>query len=457
MKSKQKGFIAATLAVVVFLLFLFSGSVLAGSEIVEEGDISKVAGELHIPANKIVNGNVTLNLGELVVDGVVNGNVSSNMGQVTINGDVNGDVETNMGQIVIGGNVSGNVKTRMGELIVNGSVGGDISADLGSTEVSGTVGGNIGSGLGELTVNGVVSGHINSRGGKVVINGIVEGDVVVETGVVELKPGAIVSGNIEVSRGVVIKADTSVVGGSINVKELLDFSDAKEDYRPDNYYWVDSEYVEQTVENFIDRLITRLDKALDDDHIFPRYLIPGRYSWRLMPLGLFYVNAAQSVINMLILFALTALVYTLFPARIKVSRANLTGNIGQIIGWGALALILAVPITIVLTITIIGIPLILVQVLLYAGAFIFGYTCIAGYAGERIARAASVKEVNPFAALALGVLLFGLLCMIPILGAVVGLALFILSVGLALSSRFGTLKIEEKATVEPEPEHSGNE
>ncbi len=445
--------LVVTLLVLV-LVFMFTGSVFANTEVIIEGDINKVAGVLHVPKYEVVNGNVTMNLGELTIDGIVNGDVSSNMGQIVITGDVNGNVETNMGQIIIDGNVSGDVKTRMGELIVDGSVGGNINADLGSTEISGTVGGDIGSGLGELVINGVVSGHINSRGGMVVINGIVEGDIYVKTGLVELKPGAIVSGKVEVGRGNVIKAETATVGGVVNINEFVDISDLDKEDRAD-YYVVDGDYIEDTVENIIERVMVTIDKALDEENIFPKRFQPARYFFQINPFNIFYINAAQGVINMLILFALAALVYTLFPNHIKTSREALTSRLSLVIGWGALALILAVPIMFVLTITIIGIPLILLQVLLYFGALIFGYTCIAGYTGERIVETASSKETNPFAALALGVLLFGLICMIPILGGIVGLALFIFSVGIALATRFGTIKptgIDESEEVSQVPE-----
>jgi len=429
------------LLVVVSLFFiallLFAGQVCAQNGTVINEDINKAVGDLDIPRGTTVNGDVTLNIGELDVMGVINGNVNSNMGQVTIGGDVNGNVETNMGQVLITGNVSGNVKTRMGEVIIDGSVGGNVDSDLGSARIGGSVGGDIGSGFGELSITGTVAGDVNSKGGNIIITGVVEGDVILEQGLVELGPNAIVSGRISVARGMVEKADTAMVG-TVEVGEELTFAELEEVEGDNGYSFegVDSNFVD----NIAERIVNEVNRGFRSVNFPPR--MNRDWSFYRSPFMNFYGHTARGIINMLILFALAALTYTLFPKQVRATGAAVPNKPGPVIGWGILVAVLSVPLMVLLAITIIGIPLIIVEIIFLAAVVILGYSGIALLVGNKIIAAASSKSANPLGAIALGVLILGLVGMVPILGGLVTLALFILAVGTALVTRFGTIKPE---------------
>jgi hypothetical protein len=110
-----------------------------------------------------------------------------------------------------------------------------------------------------------------------------------------------------------------------------------------------------------------------------------------------------------------------------------------VFGWGLLAVALAIPLMVLLAITIIGIPLIIVEVALLAVAGILGYTAVSQLIGNKLAGAASGKPVNPIGAIALGVLIIGSLSMVPIIGGLLSLVVFIAAVGATLSTRFGSL------------------
>lgn len=425
------------LAIVLGLLLIPTFSVLAQGETVVNEDINKAVGDLEIPRQTIVNGNVTLNVGELTVLGIVNGNVNSNMGQVTIAGDVNGDLETNMGKVIITGNVSGNVKTRMGEVVVDGSVGGNVNSDLGAAIIGGSVGGDIGSGFGELHVSGLVAGDVHSKGGKVTVTGVVEGDVILDQGVIELGPEAIVSGRVYVARGVVNKAASAAVG-SLEIGEELSLAEAEGAEPGPAYHFdgIDDNYINSIAERIVrevNRGMRNVDfmPGLSRDWIFHRYSFPG-----------FYGSIARNVINMLILFALAALTYTLFPKQTRTAGDAISAKTGPVIGWGLLVAILAIPLMILLAITIIGIPLIIVEIIFLAAAGILGYCSLTLAIGERIVGTTSSRQINPLGAIAIGVLVVGLIGMIPIVGVLVSLAVFVLAVGAALVTRFGSLKPE---------------
>ncbi|MDW7738925.1 MAG: polymer-forming cytoskeletal protein [Bacillota bacterium] len=437
-KVFKKRMLVVTLFVFGLSLLIPAAAIAQGESVINE-DINKAAGSLEIPRNTTVNGNITLNLGELTVDGIVNGNVNSNMGQVTINGDINGNVDTNMGQVVINGNVAGDVKTRMGEVLIKGSVGGNVFADLGATNIDGTVGGSIGSGFGELKIAGAVAGDVNSKAGNVIITGIVEGDVILEQGVVELGPNAVVSGKISVGRGLVKLSKTSVTGPVEIIEEvtLQEFEESDGNGSVDTGYRFDG--IDQNfVESIGRRVEESVNRAFRDSNFMP-HMFRNR-DWVFFPfpfMGFSGSSIARGVINMLIMFALAALTSTLFPKHVRAAGNAITVKPGPVIGWGILAAVLAIPLMILLAITIIGIPLIIVEILFLAAAAILGYTGLTGLIGSRIIRNEAVDNANSLGAIALGVLIIGLIGMIPILGWLVTLTVYILAIGAALVTRFG--------------------
>ncbi len=411
-------------------------------EIIDE-DITKPAGDLEIPAGTAVNGNVTLNLGELTVYGIINGNVDNNMGEVKIVGEVSGNVTANLGQVVVDGLVGGDVTARMGEIMINGSVGGDVDTGLGTTMVNGSVGGNIDSGFGDLTLHGSIDGDVNSKGGNIYIGGIVDGDVHLERGVVELGPEATVVGSVSVGRGLV-KKDGTATAGAIEIGEEVTASELQEDDGQDSYRFRGAD--RNLIERIVERTMNTVNNVLGRFGIF----IPGfagRPEISVSPFMRLYGNIARGILNMLILFALAALTYALFPKQVKTAGNAVTEKTGPVLGFGILATILALPLMILLAITIIGIPLILVEIIVLAAAGLLGYTGIADLIGRRIVKSTSSSTPGSIGTIALGVLIIGLITMIPVLGSIVSLAVFIIALGAALATRFGTLQQSSAACV----------
>jgi len=435
MFKKQTPAIMCLAFFTIILIFWVASPALAETmEIIDE-DIDQAAGSITISEGTAVNGNVNLNMGDIEVNGVVNGNVTNNMGRIVINGDVNGDVSTDMGQLEINGSVSGDVRTRMGDVIINGSVAGNLYGDLGKLQVDGTVGGDVESGFGELRIDGVVGGDVDSKGGNITINGLVEGDVTLGRGQVELGPDGSVTGHIYVDRGLIKKADTAMVG-SMEVGEELTRSELREEMQDD--YLVERPR-ERMGERIADQVITRVNDIMRRVSFLPQ-IGPGR-DWQLFPtlfVG-FYSNIARGMLNMLILFALAALTHSLFPRQVKAAGDAISINAGPVIGWGLLTTILAIPVIVLLGLSIIGIPLILFVLMALAVAAVLGYAAITGLVGERITYVASPSaNINPLGAIAIGVLVIGLISMIPVIGWFVSWFIYAVAIGATLVTRFGT-------------------
>ncbi len=420
-------------AVLLLLALVLLGTGAGAGGNVIEGDINKTAGSLEIGRGTTVNGNVTLNMGEIEILGTVNGDVDSNMGQVTVHGEVNGDVEANMGQVIIVGSVSGNVVARMGEVIVEGSVGRNVKAELGAVRIRGSVGGDVDSGLGELRIPGEVLGNVTSKGKNVIITGTVRGDIDLDRGIVELGPESEVGGRIYVGKGMV-KAAGSARRGAVVVEEELSEAEIERLFGSRGYRFHGLDDFGDLGE-ILDQVFDGIGRAFSNIK-----LSPG--NWRIIPpvswLG-WRGHVARGMLNMVVLFAISALTFALFPRHVQSAGESLISRPGPVVGWGLLALVLAAPLAVLLAITLIGIPLIFVEMLALALAAILGYTALSRFVGEKVAGAVSTGMVNPMGAIALGVLILGAISMVPLAGSLFSMMLFILAVGAALATRFGTL------------------
>ncbi len=425
----------ASLICCLLALGTFFGTAGASTLEVIDGGIDQAAGKIEIPFGTSVNGDVKLNMGEIIVLGVVNGNVTSNMGTITVEGDVNGNVEADMGQIKINGRVSGDVVTRVGDLTVNGSVNGDLFSDLGTVRILGSVGGDVTSGIGDVYNSGQVGGDIDSKGGKVEIDGIVEGNITLGQGLVELGPLANVSGHVAVGRGLIKKEDAATIG-SMEIGEELTLSELEKKTNGDGLLEERSERglggrIAESVIGYINTVFSGIG-------FLPQLSETGQWQLSRPSSPGFFGSIARGMVNMLIWFALAALTNILFPKNVKVAGQAVLDKTGPVIGWGVLAAFLAIPVMIFLAITIIGIPLILVLIAVLFAAAVLGYTAIVGMVGERVVSALNYRgSVNSFGAIAVGIAIIGLVSIIPFIGSLAVLAVYVVAIGAALVTRFG--------------------
>lgn len=412
-------------------LLLIAGGAAAGEDVID-GDINKAAGSLEIPFGRTVNGNVTVNMGEVEILGTVNGNVDSNMGQITVHGEVNGNVEANMGQVLILGSVSGDVAARMGEVIVDGAVGGNVKAELGEVKIRGTVAGNVDVGLGELRIPGEVLGNVTSQGKSLIITGRVGGNVDLYRGIVELGPESEIGGRVHVERGMA-RISEGAHAGAVDVDEELAEAEIDRVFGSRGYRFRGLDGFEGAGD-ILENVFESIGRAFSNIKLLPggwRGSFPGiSFGWS--------GHVARGLLNMVVIFALAALTFSLFPRHVQSTGRIIFDQPGTVIGWGLLALVLAVPLLVLLAITIIGIPLIFVEILALALAGILGYTALSGIVGEKIIGAASPGTANSLGAIALGVLVLGAISMVPWLGSLFSLLLFVLAVGASLATRFGT-------------------
>ncbi|MGI6358187.1 MAG: hypothetical protein ACOX2K_05800 [Bacillota bacterium] len=137
---------------------------------------------------------------------------------------------------------------------------------------------------------------------------------------------------------------------------------------------------------------------------------------------------------------LGAVVYWLFPLAIKRSSSALSFNPAKSVMFGLLGYLALIPMSILLVITILGIPLVPILWLLVAAGRLFGQVALAMIAGQWLVQQLRLPatEINQ---VLLGLIGLGLLTVLPIVGSMASLFYGLAGFGAVLWTRFGTLQI----------------
>jgi hypothetical protein len=255
---------------------------------------------------------------------------------------------------------------------------------------------------GNLVVKGHVEKDAVAFGGNLDVYGRVEGDASAFNGNVILHPGSAVEGDVSAIGGNVIREDGSEVEGSI------------ESFGGGNVGSVVAGQVKDTLKKEFRKAKV---EAEDEDEDHGAGGLPG-----------FLIRFAA-------LFGLGFLGQLFMPTRMKELSSTLkeqpikSGLVGFL---GALALI---PITVVLTITLIGIPVMVALLLVAALATVLGFTAVASEVGMRvpILRGRKTQAV----VLAVGLIILLGLGAIPGVGWLVTLPATFMGFGAAILMRFG--------------------
>ncbi len=203
-----------------------------------------------IESDEVINDDLYVTAGELVMDGTVNGDLIA-MGQtITINGTVDGDVLAAGQTIVVNGTVTGAIRVAGSVLFVgeNASIGGDVIGAGYSLEIQ--EGGGVGQDLvfagGQILLAGDVSRNAQVASGAFELRGTVGGNVDADVGeagtgpvgpppslfmppssvpapTVEpgltIDPSARVEGNLEYTQAEELAIPAGVVGGTVTRDE----------------------------------------------------------------------------------------------------------------------------------------------------------------------------------------------------------------------------------------------
>jgi cytoskeletal protein CcmA (bactofilin family) len=253
------------------------------------------------------------------VDSPVVGDLIAAGSRVEVGADVSGDALLAGGEVRVGGTVGDSLYASGGQVALRGRVvrnarlaGGRVEIERGA-EVTG----NASIGGGQVTVAGAVNGYLQAAGGRVRIDGPVGGNVTVTAARIELGPDARIAGRLRyAARGDLERDPAAQVLGPV------------------------------------ERMPERSERRPDPQ---PEQAGPGRWLWM-----------AGLMLTALVLVAV------LPGATARVARM-LRASLGMSLLAGFILLVCVPVAALMLVFTLIGIPLALLLLMLYAALLIAGY------------------------------------------------------------------------------------
>ena len=274
-----------------------------------------------------------------------------------------------------------------------------------------------------------VNKDVVSFGGNVTIEkGVrVDGDVVVFGGNVSIAGSAnrdvtIFGGNVTLESSAIVERDVVVVGGNVDQKEGA------------------------TVKGRVTRGESGITRPVPP---IPPSVTPAVVGSSIAG-GL--VGAAWAVVRgilyALALAALGALVVVFLPQQarqvIEVSQKSALPSLGV----GCLTIFVAITLSILLIITICGIPFGVLLLIAFAIASAFGWIAVGWLVGEKVMESVKVRESwkTPVVTVIVGVLLLAVVSAVPFVGWVVAMFFGLLGLGAVVLTRFGTRPYPMPAT-----------
>lgn len=230
-------------------------------------------------------------------------------------------------------------------------------------------------------------------GGQITVHGTVEKHVVAIGGSVVLTRTALVGGDVTALGGIIVVGNGADVHGSLMEINSSNISDAISD-------------------------------ILSDD-------------WQ----GWSWLFAIFSLVVFLATLLIATLIVTLIPKPIlRISegialhtyRATISGFIG---------LLMIAPVAILLTLSVVGIVLIPLEIMLVAGAAVFGFIAVARITGQRILALMKKPSDSLIRQVFWGLLILWIVGWIPYVGWMIKVLAIVLGMGAVMITRFGTKKV----------------
>jgi len=242
---------------------------------------------------------------------------------------------------------------------------------------------------GEVIIRGLVTETVLAFGGTILIEGEVEGSVVGIGSNITLESTARVGEDIVVIGGILKKESGSTIGG-----DTVQFGmETPEDVRE-----------------------------------FLREGLGGFLGMRLIPFLL-----VLKLISMFIWFILALLLAAIFPRQIAHASSQIRAHFWPVFGVGLLGIIAGL-----LSLILIGIPVLIALVFLGIVIKIFGRVTVFCFFGQSLSRAFGSKNPTTIGSVILGFVIVSFIGFIPILGSLFYLVLSCLGWGSVIKTKFGT-------------------
>ena len=151
-----------------------------------------------VPASQVVDGDY-FTFGDTVeISGTINGDLYASGGQVVIDGRINGDVLVAGGRVSLSGTVSQDVRAAGGQVAITGNVGRNLTVAGGNVEIasSAVVRGGVVAAGGSIDLAAPVGGAAKIAAGTLIIANRIAGDVEAAVGTLRITSRAEIGGNV---------------------------------------------------------------------------------------------------------------------------------------------------------------------------------------------------------------------------------------------------------------------
>ena len=365
-------FSGLAVTLVAVLLTFFISVPVLAADLRSEDTVTVAAGE-------VVDDDLYVAANTVVIDGTVNGDLWAFANTITVNGEVKGSIVAAGQTVNINGNV-GHAARLAGEVLnINGDISGDLIVFSSKVDVASKakIGGDFLFGAGVVSIGGLVEGDVKGGGGDVTVANGVGGDIELEVDNLTL-------------------ASTADIGGNLTY----------------------------TSENEAD-IQSGAQIGGETTHNVPEAKEPAPFS-----------DMGGKVVGFLMTLVTGLIIILIAPRRSASAADSIRNRPWASLGWGAVILFATPLAAIMVCFTVIGVPVGLIALVLYAIAIYISQIFVGLFIGRRIIgrfREADSKAIM-VGALAAGLVIITLLKLIPYLDFWIGLAVVLFGLGAVLVS-----------------------
>jgi len=364
-------------------LFISGGDLEVNADV--KGDVFAAGGEIELDGD--IEGSLMAVGGRIIVDGDIKDGIVIFGGNVDVDADIDGDVLLTAGQADVVGTIRGDLRGSAGRIDVHRVIEGNLLLGGGKVELldSAHIKGKATIGAGKLYVGGRIDRGLKAGAREITIAGVINGDVKLIANQITLLPSARIMGDLVYRSPQAIKLDdTSQISGDVT--------------------YIQSE---------------EMRKGMG---------------------GLFAIAGATHLIIVIGMIIVAALVIFIAPPLFPTIEGRVRGQKWKALGLGLVFLIAMPVIMTLLTVTAIGFPLALLLSALYFLIFATGLLGGSYTVGQKIFtlmkqdfHASALKQIVASAA---GLVLLGLITLVPVIGVIVFTVVTSLGIGALLTSGF---------------------
>lgn len=346
-----------------------------------------------LPANEIHNGNYFVMGSSVEISGTVNGDVYALAEQVIIDGVVNGDVLACVGSIDISGKVLRNCRIIGGQVLIGGTIGNNVTA----------IGGSV-----QLLPFAKINGNLVAVSGNAEIASFIGSDV------------TLIASNARVSS--TIKKDLEGYVGSMRITSKA-VIDGNVEYQSSTPAWIESG--------------ATIRGTVTYRPSFVHQLVKGTWIQGLL------VGSKVVVILMNFLYTVVIgiIVFKLFPHNLEAALHSLKIHPLKSLSYGIVLLVLLPLTSLILLMTILGVPFALTLIALNIIGFYTAKVYSIFWASQSLLK--WLKLRRRILCFLFAAVLYFFLTAIPILGPIIAFAsmLFGLGAGVLAQTKHGVLSL----------------